>query len=379
MKWLSFYIHIPFCRQKCGYCDFLSFPETQENQAAYIKALLWEIEKNRARYANYAVKTIFVGGGTPSVISPKLLGEVMDCIFSQYTVDRDAEITIEANPGTIDKEKLTEYKAMGFNRISMGVQAWQDRLLRTLGRIHDQKTFLENYDLVRKAGFQNINLDFMFSLPEQTLKDWQETLENAVKLDPTHLSCYGLILEEGTPFARLAQQGALTFPDEETDRAMYRLTNDILCQGGYERYEISNFAKKGMECRHNLVYWKDEEYIGFGLGAHSYFLSERFCNTSDFSKYIQGKGNYDQIQEEREWIGKDLEMAEFMFMGLRLTKGVEKERFFRRFHRTMEEVYGPVLEKLQEQGLLRNVHHRVFLTERGLDISNYVFEKFLPE
>lgn len=379
MEPISIYIHIPFCVKKCLYCDFPSFSGKEWEYEEYISVLEKELINTKKEYKHRTIETIFFGGGTPSVLPPKLLGKIQTILLDQYSVSSQAEITLETNPGTLDFKKLQEYQAMGFNRISMGVQAWQNTLLEKLGRIHTIEEFLINYDQVKRAGFQNINLDLMFSLPDQTRTDWEETLEKTILLKPAHLSCYSLIVEEGTPFWKMQEKGQLNRPEEALDRDMYALAKEMLSDGGYEQYEISNFSKPGMECRHNQVYWRDEEYIGFGLGSHSFFEKNRFHNTYDWKKYLQTKGKTDQIREEIEKVDLPTEMAEFMFMGLRMTKGIEKKRFYQRFHHSLQDIYGKKIKVLKEQKLIWENEERIGLTERGIDISNQVFLEFLPE
>lgn len=377
MKPISIYIHIPFCKKKCNYCDFPSFSGCEGEYEYYVSSLIDEIRFNSEELKDFEIKTIFIGGGTPTVLPTKLIGKIVDTLLSRYSVSNDCEITIEANPGTIDSNILSELKAMYINRISMGVQAWQNRLLNDLGRIHDIETFVKNFDEVRQSGFKNVSTDLMFSLPNQSLSDWEETLEKIIKLRPEHISCYSLIIEEGTPFKKFFEEGKLLLPTDQLDRKMYYLAKEMLCDAGYCQYEISNFAKVGFESKHNIVYWRDEEYIGFGLGAHSYFMRERFNNTLDMKKYIQSKGNVKILRENNEVLTDEQIMSEFMFMGLRLTQGIEKNRFFQRFGRSIYDVYNKELNLLKEQKLLNEDNERIALTDRGMDISNYVFEKFL--
>ena len=318
-----------------------------------------------------------MGGGTPTILQPKLLGKITDSIFNNYNVDNNVEFTCEANPGTVDAYKLGEMKQMEINRLSFGFQAWQNNLLKTLGRIHDRDAFLRNLDEAKKAGFKNINCDLMFSLPNQTLDDWQETLEKVTALDIQHISAYSLIVEEGTPFYRMYEEGKLNLPDEETDRKMYSLANEILKDKGFERYEISNYAKKGFESRHNITYWETRQYAGFGLGSHSYINGERYHNTYDMAKYIASKGRISLIKEDTEILSEEMKMEEFMFMGLRMVQGIEREEFRRRFKKDIDDVYENEIKSLKEDKLLLEKDGRIFLTERGTDISNMVFEKFI--
>ena len=370
---ISLYIHIPFCVRKCLYCDFPSFSGMESIFDDYVRMLCREIDETYSDYRGMEVKSIFVGGGTPSVLPPALLGRISDKIFSRFDVDSKAEITIETNPGTLDAKKLAEMKSMYFNRLSMGLQAWQDRLLKKLGRIHTADEFETNFLQARDAGFKNINVDLMFALPAQSLDDWQETLEKVIKLRPEHISAYSLIIEEGTPFFDMFDRGELKETDEETDRKMYYLAKEMLSDKGYKQYEISNFAKEGFECYHNKVYWRTEEYQGFGLGAHSYADGVRFHNTYDMKEYLRGEG----FRLDKEFLSLQEKQEEFMFMGLRMNEGVSEAEFLRRFGESMDSVYGDEIKELISEELLVKKDGRLSLTDRGVDISNSVFEKFI--
>lgn len=370
---ISLYIHIPFCVRKCLYCDFPSFSGMESIFDDYVRMLCREIDETYSDYRGMEVKSIFVGGGTPSVLPPALLGRISDKIFSRFDVDSKAEITIETNPGTLDAKKLAEIKSMYFNRLSMGLQAWQDRLLKKLGRIHTADEFETNFLQARDAGFKNINVDLMFALPAQSLDDWQETLEKVMKLRPEHISAYSLIIEEGTPFFDMFDRGELKETDEDTDRKMYYLAKEMLSDKGYKQYEISNFAKEGFECYHNKVYWRTEEYQGFGLGAHSYADGVRFHNTYDMKEYLRGEG----LRMDKEFLSLQEKQEEFMFMGLRMNEGVSEAEFLRRFGESMDSVYGDEIKELISEELLVKKDGRLSLTDRGVDISNSVFEKFI--
>ena len=370
---ISLYIHIPFCVRKCLYCDFPSFSGMESIFDDYVRMLCREIDETYSDYRGMEVKSIFVGGGTPSVHPPALLGRISDKIFSRFDVDSKAEITIETNPGTLDAKKLAEMKSMYFNRLSMGLQAWQDRLLKKLGRIHTADEFETNFLQARDAGFKNINVDLMFALPAQSLDDWQETLEKVIKLRPEHISAYSLIIEEGTPFFDMFDRGELKETDEETDRKMYYLAKEMLSDKSYKQYEISNFAKEGFECYHNKVYWRTEEYQGFGLGAHSYSDGVRFHNTYDMKEYLRGEG----LRLDKEFLSIEEKQEEFMFMGLRMNEGVSEAEFLRRFGESMDSVYGDEIKELISEELLVKKDGRLSLTDRGVDISNSVFEKFI--
>ncbi len=357
---LSLYIHIPFCKSKCKYCDFLSFP-SMEYINAYKKALLNEIN---AFDCNDTIKSIFIGGGTPSVIDSSIIEEIMTGL-GKYNISKNAEITIEANPGTLTAEKLNAYSKSGINRISIGLQAWQNSLLKTLGRIHTREEFLKSYEAARKY-FNNINIDIMFSLPDQNLEQWLETLENVTALNPEHISAYSLIVEDGTPFYDME----LNLPDEETDRKMYHTAIKYLAQKGYNQYEISNFAKTGYESVHNSVYWQRGEYKGFGLGAASLIGSSRLKNTEKLSDYIKGTAVV-----EKEELTKEDEMAEYMFLGLRMTKGVSISEFKNQFNTDMLSKYKNVINKYKPYIIIEGDTLR--LTTEGLDISNMIFSEMI--
>jgi len=341
----------------------------------YVQALVLEITSKACHYKDLEVQTVFIGGGTPTVLPSDCILKIMEALKVSYTIASDAEITIESNPGTIELEKLIDIRKSGINRISMGVQAWQDTLLKKIGRIHTQAEFVEGYHLARQAGFDNINLDLMFTLPTQTLEDWEETLENIIRLKPEHLSTYSLIIEEGTPFYNLYNENKIQLPDEILDREMYYKAKEILKQNGYIHYEISNFAKPGHESRHNIVYWKQKEYIGFGLGAHSYTGKTRFHNTYDMDKYLNPT-RYDCV-EDIEISDIYDEYAEYMFLGLRLIEGIFISDFKAKFSQDIYSVYGKELEECKKRLLLYENNGHVALTSLGLDVCNGVFEKFL--
>ncbi|KAF5076149.1 Oxygen-independent coproporphyrinogen-III oxidase-like protein YqeR [anaerobic digester metagenome] len=377
MKNIGLYVHIPFCKRKCLYCDFPSFGNKEDKYDAYTHALEQEIEKRGEQCMDYRVTSIFFGGGTPTVLSENLLRRLLEKIKASFTIVEEAEITIEANPGTLEEKKAKALRVMGFNRLSMGVQAWQNRLLSILGRIHTIEEFQNNFQNARKAGFDNINLDVMFALPTQTFDEWKETLEKIAELDPEHISAYSLIIEEGTPFYEKFEKGELLETNEEMDREMYHYAVAFLAERGYHHYEISNFAKSGRESRHNKIYWQTTPYLGMGLGAHSYFQGSRFHNTYDLDKYILADGEINRLEEEREIQLKKAAMEEFMFLGLRLTEGVSFKVFSELFGVEMKEVYNKVISDLLESNLLRQTEEGIALTQRGIDISNQVFTEFL--
>lgn len=377
MKPLSLYIHIPFCVKKCLYCDFPSYGGCENVFEDYVSSLISEIKETKSNFSQYEIKSVFLGGGTPSILPPKFTGKIMDTVFNSFNIANDAEITTEANPKTVDEIKLREYKAMDINRISFGVQAWQNNILKSLGRIHTIDDFIKNMAQARDIGFKNINADIMFALPNQTLSDWEETLEKIMKLNLEHISAYSLIIEDGTPFGKMYDEGKLKTCDEALDREMYYLAKEMMRDKGYHQYEISNFAKEGFECYHNKVYWKCDEYMGYGLGAHSYFNGERFNNTYDMDKYISSKGLYSIIKENREKLEITEMYGEFMFMGLRMTEGISKERFFEKFGKTVYDIYKNEIEYLKDMKLIKETESNIMLTDRGIDVSNTVFEKFI--
>ena len=369
---MEIYIHIPFCIRKCDYCDFLSGPSGPEEQADYVQALLREIqavEEGEGR----SVSSIFIGGGTPSVLDERLLGDILREIRNRFKMEEDAEITIEVNPGTANIGKLQAYREMGINRLSIGLQSPEDRELKILGRIHNYGQFLETYQEARTVGFDNINIDLMSAIPDQTYEGWVKNLRTVAELEPEHISAYSLIVEEGTPFAARK----LNLPDEDTEYNMYEATAQILKEYGFEQYEISNYARKGRECRHNVGYWTRQDYLGFGLGASSLYGKERFANTADMKKYLENRKNPEKIREKEPSLTREDEMAEFMFLGLRMTKGISKADFQRCFGCTIESVYGEVLEKYESMELLLEKDGRIFLSREGIHVSNSIMAEFL--
>lgn len=380
MKNIEIYIHIPFCVRKCGYCDFLSAPAGQEIREKYIGALEREMEGRAQMYEGFQVTTVFIGGGTPSLLGPKGIQGILETLRRCYRVLPEAEITLEANPGTVDHDSLTEFRKMGVNRLSLGLQSSWDGELKALGRIHTWRQFLEAYAGAVAAGFSRINVDLMSGLPGQTPASYQVTLRRVAQLVPApeHISAYSLILEEGTDFARQFEAGSLKLPDEETERALYGLTEQVLREYGYGRYEISNYAKEGGECRHNLGYWTRENYLGFGIGAASLVENVRFQNGADLQAYLGDPLGQRELEQR---LGVAEQMEEYMFLGLRLTAGVGVERFYEIFHCGLEKVYGDVIRKHVARGLLvyreGEAGRTLCLTPRGLDLANYVMADFL--
>lgn len=427
---MSIYIHIPFCVKKCGYCDFLSFPVGDCGSGTvaapdgsskcgvpeeYLQRLLCEMRQESDDYADREVDTIFVGGGTPSLLLPRQVAALFDRVYQSFHVASDAEVTIEANPGTLSKEKLEIYRQVGINRLSIGLQSADDGELAALGRIHRFRDFQENYELARDCGFRNINIDLMSGLPGQTVEMWSSTLHKVAGFEPEHISAYGLIIEEGTPFYQQYGAGSAAvgkdqikkksenengklmpetaesekLPSEEEERQMYHDTGNILGKYGYRQYEISNYAKPGYECRHNIGYWIRKEYVGFGLGAASMINDIRWKNTSDLKKYMNntdgrdgsgGKGavreNVDALKEEVQTLTLQEQMEETMFLGLRMNQGVSKREFEMLYGVGIGQLYGTWLHRMSEECLLVD-GERVYLTERGRDLANYVMAGFL--
>ena len=372
-KPMELYVHIPFCVKKCDYCDFLSGPAGKERQREYFQSLGREIAAV-PEFPDREITTVFIGGGTPSVPDPALMGAILDQIRNKFFMAPDAEITIEANPGTLYKEKLQEYRKHGVNRLSLGLQSPQNRELKILGRIHTWEEFLESFFMAREAGFSNINIDLMSAIPEQTYEDWEKNLRTVAELSPEHISAYSLIIEEGTPFA----SRTLNLPDEDAEYNMYEATAQILREYGFEQYEISNYAKKGRECRHNVGYWIRQDYLGFGLGASSLYGKERFANTQDMKKYLENSRTPEKIREKEPPLTREDEMAEFMFLGLRMTRGISKAEFERQFGSEIDAIYGDVLRKYKSMGLLLEENGRIFLSREGIHVSNSVMADFLP-
>ncbi len=409
---LELYIHIPFCVRKCNYCDFLSFPAGKEIVERYVRALEEEIRRTgeavygqngrpgetvygqngRPEEAVYGragggktevrpgsapkISTVFVGGGTPSVLEPEQIRNLFSCLRESFLLEADAEISMEGNPGTLNREKLSVCREAGINRLSLGLQSADDGLLQTLGRIHTWEQFLYNYQDARQAGFRNINIDLMSSLPGQSLENYVKTLETVTALEPEHISSYSLILEEGTPFFA-SEEIRRQLPDENTDREMYEKTKEILHEKGYERYEISNYAKPGFACRHNLGYWDEVPYLGLGLGASSYYKNARFSNETDIRTYMEnpfvpflGRNDYECCDEKSR-------MEDYMIFGLRKMAGVSLSRFEKEFGTAAEEIYGGVIDRYVGMGLLVLEGDRLRLTDAGIDVSNRIFEDFL--
>ena len=387
-KELELYVHIPFCVRKCAYCDFLSAPADTQERTLYIDALTEEIRARKNDFNAYRVSTIFLGGGTPSILEGDDSARIFRALQENFDISDDAEITMEVNPGTVTEEKAASWRKSGVNRLSIGLQSADDRELKMLGRIHTYREFLDTWKIVREAGFENVNVDLISAIPGQNLRSWSETLRKAADLGPEHISAYSLIVEDGTPFYERYGDGSgededkgnhlPPLPDEDTEREIYKATEKILAEYGYHRYEISNYAKTGYECRHNLGYWERKEYLGLGLGASSLISECRFHNTADMERYLRFYENAGTgICEDIEHLSVEDQMEEFMFLGLRKTVGISVDDFRKAFGKEIREVYGEQMRKLEEQRLIEYSGNRVRLTERGTDISNYVFSEFM--
>ncbi|MCI8373096.1 MAG: oxygen-independent coproporphyrinogen III oxidase [Lachnospiraceae bacterium] len=383
-KSLGIYVHIPFCVKKCDYCDFLSQVGSVSLQERYMQCLLEEIRQVSSDYREYQVETIFIGGGTPSVLKPEWIEKVLACIYQNYDLLPlgSIEITLECNPGTLDCRKVLSFREAGINRISLGLQSADNRELRLLGRIHTWEDFLESAELV-KQHFDNWNVDLMSALPGQSIESWKRTLEQTLLLEPKHISAYSLIIEEGTPFydkyqedEKLRQKGEKPhiLPDEEAERQMYIMTKELLEAHGYRRYEISNYARDGYACLHNERYWKRQDYIGVGLGAASCIQNVRFRNTRNMENYLQSAGS---DKKEIQYLTVNEQMEETMYLGLRRMEGVNLDSFYRQFGKSMDEVFGHVLCRLEEEKLLKYSGNYIQLTQKGIDVSNYVLSDFL--
>ena len=387
-KELELYVHIPFCVRKCAYCDFLSAPADTQERTLYIDALTEEIRARKNDFNAYRVSTIFLGGGTPSILEGDDSARIFRALQENFDISDDAEITMEVNPGTVTEEKAASWRKSGVNRLSIGLQSADDRELKMLGRIHTYREFLDTWKIVREAGFENVNVDLISAIPGQNLRSWSETLRKVADLGPEHISAYSLIVEEGTPFYERYGDGSgededkgnhlPPLPDEDTEREIYKATEKILAEYGYHRYEISNYSKTGYECRHNLGYWERKEYLGLGLGASSLISECRFHNTADMERYLRFYENAGTgICEDIEHLSVEDQMEEFMFLGLRKTVGISVDDFRKAFGREIRAVYGEQMRKLEEQRLIEYSGNRVRLTERGTDISNYVFSEFM--
>lgn len=381
MKELGIYIHIPFCKQKCYYCDFVSYANKEEKIQEYIKCLQEEIGIESEKYKNeeYEITTIYIGGGTPSFIDASYIERIINTIKQNYKLYENPEITIEVNPGTINEEKIKKYKDIGINRISIGLQTTKDNLLKQIGRIHTYEEFLNCYKIVKKIGIDNINVDLMLGLPNQTLGDLKESLIEVINLKPNHISLYSLILEENTILEKMVSQNMTKLPEEDLEREMYWTTKNILEENGYIHYEISNFSKKGYESKHNLNCWGQKEYLGFGVAAHSYIKNKRYCNTNNIEDYIKNIQNGKILNNRTicEIQNKIEEQKEYMLLGLRKIQGIDIQEFKNKFIDNPIYIFHKELEKLIKEELVEIDLNQIKLTSKGLDFANLVWEEFV--
>ncbi len=377
MKEIGIYVHIPFCKNKCNYCDFVSFTNREEMIGKYIKCLKKEIQSINKN--SYKINTIYIGGGTPSFIDSKYIIEILETIRNKFEVEKNAEITIEINPGTANEEKLKKYISIGINRISIGLQSTNNKILKQIGRIHTYEEFLNTYNMARKVGFENINVDLMLALPNQTVEVLEDSVENVIKLNPEHISIYSLILEEGTKMEELVDNKKIQLPSDEIERKMYWSMKNKLEQNGYIHYEISNFSKKGYESKHNINCWNQKEYIGFGLAAHSYINNKRFCNTNNIEYYLKNiennniKANIEICEVQNE----DEKQKEYMLLGLRKIDGVDVQEFKKKFVNNPIYLYRKELQKLVNENLIEIDLNNIKLTNKGLDLANLVWQQFI--
>ena len=372
---LELYIHIPFCIRKCNYCDFLSFPSDGKTRESYVQTLCDEIRQAGSWLADghpeRRVSSIFFGGGTPSILKGDQVRRIMEEVREHFLLKEDAEISIEANPGTMDREKLLAWKTAGINRLSMGLQTTDDRLLSELGRIHSFEEFLANYRESREAGFANINVALMSGLPGQSVRDYEDSLRKICGMKPEHISSYSLILEEGTPFYE-SPGIRERLPDEELERELYEMTGRVLSEYGYEQYEISNYALPGRECRHNIGYWTGVPYLGLGLGASSYLNGARFVNESDLGAWLEHPFLVPDERESYELLTRQDLLEEFLFLGLRMRRGVSYKEFSRRFGCEMKEMFGPVISTYIKSGHLEENDGFLRLTKAGINVCDYI-------
>lgn len=375
---LGIYVHIPFCRAKCNYCAFVSQIGNENLQQAYVAALCREITAAGGDFSAFTVDSLFFGGGTPTVLPAEQLVRILQTISNNFRLAGDAEISIEANPGTVSAESLHFLHQQGFNRLSLGVQSFDDAVLAAVGRLHRADQAKIAFRQARQAGFDNIGLDLIYGLPQQTEVNWQSTLEQAVALAPEHLSAYGLKLEEGTPLAAMVADGEATLPPEEAEEAMYDLLNEYLPRHGYQRYEIANYAKQGRQCRHNTKYWRSLPFRGFGLAAHSYDGRQRFASTADLGEYIARSQAGLSVEAVRESLDEAGVIGEYVFTALRMTQGMRFDEFQQRFGQDFRQLFAEPLDRLSKMQLIEQTEQVVFLTPRGMKFGNQVFAEFLP-
>ena len=384
MKYMQLYVHIPFCVKKCSYCDFLSFSCDERTQIEYADALIREIQFYGPQCREYVVNTIYIGGGTPSWLNEDKMVEIMNTIYENFQVLEDAEISMECNPGTVTASKLRKYRMAGINRLSIGLQSADNEELKILGRIHTFEQFVKTYELAKEAGFANVNVDLISGIPYQTTEKFLKTLQKVVWLKPNHISAYSLIIEKGTPFYETYKFDAVrqeagmpteVLPNEDEVYRIYKLTQDYLTRAGYQQYEISNFAQPGFECEHNIGYWTRRNYLGLGLGAASLVENVRYSNTTDLYEYIEAP----TANRIADTVSRKAQMEEFMFLGLRMNEGVTRDRFLREFGIPIDGIYRDVLERMKAEDLLYVENGQIRLTDRGMDLGNYVMSQFLIE
>ncbi|MBE6530959.1 MAG: radical SAM family heme chaperone HemW [Ruminococcaceae bacterium] len=372
MKKLGLYIHLPFCVQKCLYCDFCSFAGSdRELMRAYVSRLCRDIGEWSARCAEHSVDTVYFGGGTPTLLPISEFERLMGAINRYFKLDKDCEISSECNPATADREYLGALRKMGVNRLSIGLQSANENELRAIGRIHSYADFVDTYNSARSAGFDNISADLMYGIPEQSIKSFERTLDEVISLEPEHISAYGLKIEEGTPFGRM--RDSLILPNEDSEYDMYMLCSECLEGAGYNKYEISNFAHKGYASRHNIKYWMGEEYLGFGVSAHSYFGECRFANSRDIDAYIRGA----DICSENRHISPPEKLTEYVMLRMRLTCGVDHGDFKARFDEDFEALYSKKLDGYVKQGFVISEQGRTFFSDKGFFVSNYILSDIL--
>ena len=378
MDRFGIYVHIPFCRKKCKYCDFISFASYEEKYKEYAECLIKEI-RNKKIEKPKAISTIYLGGGTPSILESEDIVKILNAIKERFEIEENCEITIEVNPGTITKQKLEDYKNTGVNRLSIGLQSTSDRILKLIGRIHTYEEFLNTYNLAKEVGFENINVDLMLAIPTQTESELIDSLQKVIELEPNHISLYSLILEEGTELDKMISDGQYELLDENLERQMYWKTKNLLELNGYNHYEISNFSKKGFESKHNMDCWNQEEYIGFGLAAHSYYDDMRFSNIDALEIYMRNIKNndFEKNVEIHEIQDKPSQMREFMMIGLRKIDGVKISDFERKFRINPLFYFRFEISKLTDEELIEVDLDNIKLTKKGLDLANQVFEEFV--
>lgn len=378
MDRFGIYVHIPFCRKKCKYCDFISFASYEDKYKEYAECLIKEI-RNKKIEKPKAISTIYLGGGTPSILESEDIVKILNAIKERFEIEENCEITIEVNPGTITKQKLEDYKNTGVNRLSIGLQSTSDRILKLIGRIHTYEEFLNTYNLAKEVGFENINVDLMLAIPTQTESELIDSLQKVIELEPNHISLYSLILEEGTELDKMISDGQYELLDENLERQMYWKTKNLLELNGYNHYEISNFSKKGFESKHNMDCWNQEEYIGFGLAAHSYYDDMRFSNIDALEIYMRNIKNndFEKNVEIHEIQDKPAQMREFMMIGLRKIDGVKISDFERKFRINPLFYFRFEISKLTDEELIEVDLDNIKLTKKGLDLANQVFEEFV--